>query len=171
MAFIKCFLLTSLLGVYRLLSRKNTTLHSARSQILRSDCKRQFSNTCQQPCYKDSLRTEHDSISPRCECTSSGQLNLIILHGEMQSDPKTSKSLFYHFNFTSALFCRWKRPLLWMKEQFKFCSQACASAEVTVRVTAAVMNFNMEIIWTSPHCSKNWLRLSCISHRLVSGIR
>lgn len=84
------------------------------------------------------------------ECTSSGQLTLIILHGEMKSDPQTRKSLFYHFHFTSALFCRWKRPLLSMKEQLKFCSQACASAEVTVRVTAAVMNFNMKITWTSP---------------------
>lgn len=64
----------------------------------------------------------------------------------MKSDPKTRKNLFYYFNFTTPLFRRGKRPFLWMKEQLEFCSQACASAEVEVRVTAAVMNFSMKII-------------------------
>lgn len=97
--------------------------------------------------------------------------SFVIVHSEMKFDPKTRKNLFYPFNFTTPFFCRWKRPFLWVKEQLKFCSQACASAEVTVRVTAAVMNFSMKIVWTSPHSSKNWLLLPCISHSLLSDIR
>ena len=110
-----------------------------------------FRNASQQPGSKHSLRTEHDSIGPGCQWVHrfwTTESHNTPWWNEVwpQDQEKSCLSLQFHF-------C----PLLQMKKTTfvdertaQILQSSLCFSEVTVRMTAAVMNFNMKIMWTSP---------------------